>query len=95
MKTEIQYSDDALKDAHMHTIHNRKEVEASQFCYCICCRTFFKPSEIDCYTDETTTVICPYCDCDAVIGEACGIKLTDELLEQLHGKYFSYDDIEE
>lgn len=95
MKTEFQYSEDALKAAHMHTSHNRREVEASQFCYCISCRTFFKPEEIESYADKGDTAICPYCDCDAVMGEACGIKLTDELLGQLHNKYFSTDAMEE
>lgn len=95
MKTELQYTEVALMAAHMHTIHNREEVEASQSCCCISCRTFFKPSEIESYTDEDTTVICPYCSTDAVLGDACGIKLTDELLEQLHNKYFSYDDTED
>ena len=95
MKTDSQYSEEELKDAHRHTIHNRQEVEVSQFCYCISCRTFFKPSEIECYADGDDTAICPYCDCDAVIGNACGIRLTDELLERLHDKYFNYDDIED
>lgn len=87
--------EDFLKDVHMHTCHNRHELEASQFCYCISCRTFFKPEEIDSYTDEGNTAICPYCGCDAVLGEACGIKLTDDLLEQLHNKYFNYNDTED
>lgn len=95
MKTKFQYSEYGLKDAHRHTSHNRREVDASKFCCCISCRTFFKPSEIDCYADEGDTAICPYCDCDAVLGDACGIKLTDELLEDLHQKYFSIDDIED
>lgn len=89
------YDDDALLEAHRHTVQNRKEIEASQFCYCICCQTFFKPSEIVDYTDGGATAICPYCDCDAVLGEACGIKLTDELLENLHIKYFNYDENED
>lgn len=95
MKTKFQYSEDALSDAHMHTIHNREEVEASRFCYCISCQTFFKPSEVESYADEGTTAICPYCDCDAVLGETCGIKLTDKLLEELHQRYFNYDIIED
>lgn len=100
MKTKSQYAnsetnDNALTHAHGHTMHNRKEVESSQFCYCISCQTFFRPSEIDDYADGGTTAICPYCGCDAVIGEACGIRLTDELLDRLHDKYFNFDDIAE
>lgn len=90
----LAMKDDAMADAHLHTADNREETEASQVCYCICCRTFFHPAEIDEYTDGGTTAICPYCDCDAVIGDACGIPMTDELLERLHKKYFSYDDID-
>lgn len=95
MESEFHYPEDALKDAHRHTIHNRREVEASRFCCCISCRRRFKPSEIDAYADGGDTAVCPYCDCDAVLGEACGIGLTDELLEQLHDKYFDYDDIDD
>lgn len=93
-QTDSDY-DDALADAHLHTADNRKEVESSRFCYCICCQTFFKPTEIENYTDGGATVVCPYCDCDAVIGEGCGIRLTDELLDSLHQRYFNYDDIED
>lgn len=91
----LEKNEDTLKSAHMHTGHNREEVEASLVCYCISCRTFFRPSEIDGYSDEGKTVICPYCDCDAVLGDACGIKFTDDLLEKLHQRYFNYGDIED
>lgn len=84
----MKISESEFDALHSHTIYNRNEIEHSLFCYCICCQTFFKPSEIDNYTDEGTTAICPYCDCDAVLGEACGIKLNDRLLEALHKKYF-------
>lgn len=84
----LEKKDDELKDAHRHTIDNREEVESSQICHCICCQTFFQPSEIESYADGGTTAICPYCDCDAVLGDGSGIKLTDELLEKLHQRYF-------
>lgn len=84
----LEKKDDVLTDAHLHTADNREEIEHSQFCYCICCQTFLPPTEIDDYTDGGATAICPYCDCDAVIGDACGIKLTDDLLKKLNEKYF-------
>lgn len=91
----MEKTEDALRDAHQHTIHNREEVEKSSTCHCIACQTSFKPSDIDDYADAGDTALCPNCDCDAVIGDACGIELCDELLQQLHDKYFNYDDIEE
>ena len=80
--------DDLLKDAHLHTSCNRAEIEESKLCHCICCQTQFHSSEISEYTDEGDTAICPYCDCDAVIGDASGIRMTNELLERLNEKYF-------
>lgn len=94
MKIDFQYPDGLLSDVYRHTIHNRAEVEASRTCHCICCQTSFQPSEINAYADGGDTAICPNCDCDAVIGDACGFELTGELLGQLHDKYFNYEDID-
>lgn len=92
---KMETTDDALRDAYQHTILNREEVEKSSTCHCIACQTSFNPSEIEDYADAGCTALCPNCDCDAVIGDACGIELCDKLLQQLHDKYFNYDDIEE
>lgn len=88
MNGKTGYDEAALRDAHRHTIRNRGEIEHSQICHCICCRTYFRPSEIDSYTDGGETVICPYCDCDAVIGDGSGVALSDDLLQQMHERYF-------
>lgn len=90
----LEKKDDKLKDAHLHTSQNRSEIECSKVCYCISCQTIFKPEEVTDYADGGETVICPFCDCDAVLGNGCGFKLTDDLLESLHNKYFNYDDID-
>ncbi len=78
-----------VTEAYKHTLNNRKELEKSTTAYCICCRTFVDPSKISEFVDDDTTGICPYCYVDALIGDACGIKLTDKLLTDLHYKYFS------
>ncbi len=78
-----------LTEAHKHTIRNREELEKSKVVFCISCRSFVHPSDITEYVDGGKTGICPHCDIDALIGDACGIKLTDKLLTDLHYKYFS------
>lgn len=88
-------TEDKLRDAHLHTSSNRSEIENSKVCYCISCQTFLKPEEVVDYTDNGETAICPYCYCDAIIADGSGVKLTDELLADLHNKYFSYDDIDD
>lgn len=84
----LERNDDRLKDAHLHTIYNREEILESKISYCICCQTFLHPSEIDDYADDNQTAICPYCGTDSVIGDASGIRLTDDLLARLHKEYF-------
>lgn len=78
----------SLIETHKHTSPNRKETDRSDICYCICCKTRFYSSEIAEHTDMGDTAICPYCNCDTVIGNASGIKMTDELLKKLNEKYF-------
>ena len=84
-----------LKKAHHHTIYNREEIEKSGTVYCISCQESMAPSEITGFVDEGKTGLCPHCGMDALIGDACGIKLTDTLLKRLHKKYFTYDDVDE
>ncbi|MDE7414492.1 MAG: hypothetical protein K2N05_12005 [Muribaculaceae bacterium] len=84
----MEEKDDRLKDAHLHTSHNRDEIGRSEMCCCISCKTIFKPEEVVDYADGGQTAICPYCDCDAVLGNGCRFKLTDEFLESLYRRYF-------
>ena len=83
-----QKKEDRLKDTHLHTINNRGEIESSNNCGCISCRRIFPASEVEDYIDRGATAMCPYCDIDAVIGDASGIKITNELLAELNKKYF-------
>ncbi len=84
---DISYKN--LEEAHEHTIRNREELEKSKFIFCLSCRTVVHPSDITEFVDKGKTALCPYCDVDALIGDACGIKLTDKLLTDLHYKYFT------
>ncbi|MDE6368706.1 MAG: hypothetical protein K2K94_05660, partial [Muribaculaceae bacterium] len=86
----IEKTEDQLRDAHLHTSHNRGEIERSMMCYCISCQTFFKPEEVANYADSGETAICPYCDCDAIIADGSGVKMTDRLLAVLHKRYFDF-----
>ncbi len=84
---DISYKN--LEEAHKHTIRNREELEKSEFVFCISCRSFVQPSDVTEFVDGGQTGLCPFCDVDALIGDACGIRLTDKLLSDLHYKYFS------
>ncbi len=80
---------DHVKDAYLHTIHNREEINASSIVYCASCRTFEHPSEIKKFIDDGKTGICPHCGINALVGNACGLKLSNNVLNELHHMYFT------
>lgn len=85
---QIKRKEDRLKTAHEHTINNRGEIEQSHVCVCVSCKRRYPALEVMDYIDGGLTAICPFCDCDAVIGDASGINLTDAFLAELHKHYF-------
>jgi hypothetical protein len=73
-----------------HVTANKEELARSEKCGCVCCQKIFKPEEIEQYVSDAggDTAICPYCDIDAVVGDASGVEITDELLSALNKKWF-------
>ena len=45
-------------------------------------------TEVEEYTDDGKTALCPYCSVDSVIGDASGIELNPKLLNELNKMYF-------
>lgn len=80
-----------IEAAYAHTIRNRSEILPSRNCCCIDCRRIFPAREVVDWIDDGQTAMCPYCDTDAVIGDASGYQLTDEFINTLHNEYFDYD----
>ena len=73
-----------------HTTGNRNEIEQSKRCGCVACtRTFDANDVVDYLKDrQGETAVCPRCMIDAVIGDACGVKLTRKLLDKLNKEWF-------
>lgn len=71
--------------------NNRQEVKKSDTCGCFYCRKMFVPKEIKNWIidDKGDTALCPYCQIDAVIGNASGFEINKKLLEELYNKYFT------
>ena len=86
---DIQFTDEVLTQIHNHSINNKNEVTKSNTCGCFYCREIFSPSEIKKFIkDNNLTAECPYCMVDAVIGDASGYNISNEILEMMHKKYF-------
>jgi hypothetical protein len=83
---------DSMMVANMHATCNRAEIEKSTLCYCYCCCNSFGPDEIKEWINEFKligeTAICPKCGIDSVLGDSCGMDLTEEFLEELRKYWF-------
>lgn len=73
---------------HSHSIRNREEIERSCLCGCFSCIRIFEKEDIEDYIDDGLTALCPYCQVDTVIGDACGLELSVDLLSSLNKKWF-------
>ncbi len=76
-----------LKDAHRHSFRNRGEIELSSQCGCFNCNRIFHSSEVEDYTDDGETALCPYCGVDSLIADASGIQLSEEFLHCMHKRW--------
>jgi hypothetical protein len=89
------YITELLAEIKRHSICNRLEIVNSKKCGCYSCQTIFAQHEISNWVTETSpnllerkcleTALCPNCGFDFVIGDAIGVKITEELLSTLDG----------
>jgi hypothetical protein len=77
--------------AHKHSIFNREEIMGGNLCGCFYCLKTFEPSQIVEWAEEDgagQTVICPNCGIDSVIGSNSGFKIDENLLKEMHQRWF-------
>ena len=78
------------------SFENWESVKSSKMCGCYYCGSIFPSSEItenDWTPDKHgRTVLCPKCSIDAVIGDASGIPIRKDVLEELYQEKFGIDD---
>jgi hypothetical protein len=69
--------------AKKHAENNEDEIQASDECGCFHCLEIFSKDEIEDWTEteEGRSAVCPRCDVEAVVGDASGLALTEELLD--------------
>ena len=81
----IQY----LKAAHEASFKNKESILRSKVCGCFSCLETFPASEAYFVkeTDGQETACCPYCDMDAVLGDASGYPTTQEFLKAMQDEW--------
>ena len=79
---------DAVVDAHRHSSRHRVEIEASDRCGCFYCMRIFKREQMEEWTADGDTALCPYCGIDSVLGSASGYEISAPFLSQMYGAWF-------
>jgi hypothetical protein len=78
-----------LEAAHAHSTENKAEIGRSDLCGCFHCRKTFFPAQIEEWTDDGQTALCPRCGIDSVIGAASGLPVhRPRFLSEMKRRWF-------
>ena len=80
-------TEDALTQAHEHSMHNRPFLTGQVRCGCFHCQQTYTANEIVDWTDDGQTAICPRCGVDAVLSSRTD-PLTADFLAQMDACWF-------
>ena len=84
----MKLTEEQSKLYHSHTIRNMEEIEQSQNCGCMACCSIYNSNEIeDCIREmdgNKMTALCVKCGTDAVIGDASGLVINENILKALN-----------
>ena len=84
---ELGVTEDHIS-AHEWSSYHRKTLSESDVCGCFYCLQVFTPSEIEDWTDDDDTALCPKCGIDSVIGSVSGYPIEREFLKKMHDHWF-------
>ena len=74
--------------AHKHSSNHRDELLQSDLCGCFFCLSIYPPGQIEEWTDEDTTALCPKCGIDSALGSASGFPIEREFLDRMRRFWF-------
>ena len=83
--------EDALTQAHEHSMHNRPFLTDQVRCGCFHCQQTYAAEEITDWADDGQTAICPRCGVDAVLSAHTDL-LTADFLARMHARWFGQGD---
>jgi len=84
---ELRLTEDHIS-AHKWSSYHRETLRQSEVCGCFYCLGIFPPSEIEDWTDDDDTALCPKCGIDSVIGSISGYPIQREFLQKMHDHWF-------
>jgi hypothetical protein len=74
--------------AHKWSIGNSSDVKKSDLCGCFYCLEVFPPNEIQDWTDDGDTALCPKCGIASVIASFSEYPIQREFLSKMHDHWF-------
>jgi len=77
-----------IKDAHICSSYNRKQLSKAKICGCFYCLKIFDPKLIVAWCDDNQTAICPFCGIDSIIYESKTYPISKNFLEQMKKYWF-------
>jgi hypothetical protein len=84
---ELRVTDDHIS-AHEWSSYHRETLRESEVCGCFYCLEVFPPREIEDWTDDDDTALCPKCGIDSVIGSVSGYPIERQFLQKMHDHWF-------
>lgn len=77
-----------IRQLSQFAMKNKTLVDVSARVGCYYCCKIYSAKEINEYTDEGKTCICPYCHIDAVVPDSSGYALSEDNLKLAHNYWF-------
>jgi hypothetical protein len=84
---DLRVTEDHIS-AHEWSSYHRETIRESNAGGCFYCLEVFPPSEIEDWTDDDDTALCPKCGIDSVIASVCGYPIEREFLKKMHDYWF-------
>lgn len=81
-------NEDFIKKAPMYSFKNKEAVSASQICGCYNCLNIINTNDIEFWTDDDETALCPNCTLDTLIAESFQVQLDKETLQKIRDHWF-------
>lgn len=91
LKRERPYSfekENQLKRLHTYSTHNKKWVDLADRCHCYYCQRSMGRDEIERFSDNGQTAVCPKCGVDAILPDSIEEPLDEAILAEMHEYWF-------
>jgi Zn finger protein HypA/HybF involved in hydrogenase expression len=77
-----------LKKLHTYSAHNRDRIAVASKCYCFHCKAIVESRDIQDYTDNGQTAICPKCGIASIIPDSIEEGVDEQTIAEMNEYWF-------